>query len=635
MTVVRFWVRGLVAALGLLLVLPAGTAGAASWTWPSAGDRLMFDPSAYCAMLKDGGSIPDYMQGPASVQDQLEAACGADALKQYSDSGITAALLASGKIEVAAPLKVGSAGGVWGAGLAGLGLLVYGGLDYFFGDGGTVTVGQLSGGIKIKAAPGFVPDQDVPVYNAWDASFPVCGTTVVRFALLDAGTGAGPTASTTSVRVVSHWLSADLGCLDAYWLSGPAVSRVCVDNTSAALTGGGGSVYPGFSPTAIGSDGLWVFAAPIPTCSGRGGLKSFTWGGGTIRNDSGGTIAGSSGAGPTVSVVGGASPSRHLVVDYECVAPDGTRRVLTATGADFTQVEVVNSLDGVGNVIPDLPCNPGESFGGADIKEVVGGNNIGTVMTIPDPYADWGAGIVPAVTGDAEPLELSKSDGAGGWESCFATLGLCTGWFADPNKSENYQCTQGSLVLSLSACNAYAPTFEPGQPRYGDPNTGTYTPATVTDPTGTEDDVGGSCWPSGWGAFNPFAWVYMPVKCALVWAFVPTQEQWQSATSGFTEAYQQTSVYAWWIAVSGTFTGLSHSAGACSAWTVDYPVATGGTTPLTVVDPCTGPMATAAGIARTVSGVVIVLFGGLAVVRAILGVGFGIPLRIGGQGDGA
>lgn len=31
----------------------------------------------------------------------------------------------------------------------------------------------------------------------------------------------------------------------------------------------------------------------------------------------------------------------------------------------------------------------------------------------------------------------------------------------------------------------------------------------------------GECWPSGWGWFNPAEWVLKPIKCAMVWAFVP------------------------------------------------------------------------------------------------------------------
>jgi hypothetical protein len=43
----------------------------------------------------------------------------------------------------------------------------------------------------------------------------------------------------------------------------------------------------------------------------------------------------------------------------------------------------------------------------------------------------------------------------------------------------------------------------------------------VTDPQlhTTSDEA--ECFPSGWAALNPVEWVLKPVKCALVWAFVP------------------------------------------------------------------------------------------------------------------
>lgn len=46
-------------------------------------------------------------------------------------------------------------------------------------------------------------------------------------------------------------------------------------------------------------------------------------------------------------------------------------------------------------------------------------------------------------------------------------------------------------------------------------------PADGAPPAGTEDPPvsGSSCWPDGWGWFNPAEWVLKPIKCALVWAF--------------------------------------------------------------------------------------------------------------------
>lgn len=43
------------------------------------------------------------------------------------------------------------------------------------------------------------------------------------------------------------------------------------------------------------------------------------------------------------------------------------------------------------------------------------------------------------------------------------------------------------------------------------------------------DEDSGVCFPSGWGLFNPVEWVVKPVKCVLIWAFVPDDLQGWSA----------------------------------------------------------------------------------------------------------
>lgn len=40
------------------------------------------------------------------------------------------------------------------------------------------------------------------------------------------------------------------------------------------------------------------------------------------------------------------------------------------------------------------------------------------------------------------------------------------------------------------------------------------------------------CWPSGWGWFNPADWILRPIKCALVWAFVPEDQVIGDAVDG-------------------------------------------------------------------------------------------------------
>lgn len=70
-------------------------------------------------------------------------------------------------------------------------------------------------------------------------------------------------------------------------------------------------------------------------------------------------------------------------------------------------------------------------------------------------------------------------------------------------------------------------TLEPEPDPDPDPPDGSVTVNVPIDPGeglggGTLDDGAAECWPAGWGWFNPAQWVLKPIKCALVWAFVPS-----------------------------------------------------------------------------------------------------------------
>lgn len=49
-------------------------------------------------------------------------------------------------------------------------------------------------------------------------------------------------------------------------------------------------------------------------------------------------------------------------------------------------------------------------------------------------------------------------------------------------------------------------------------------------------DSGEECFPNGWGWFNPAQWVLRPIKCALVWAFVPDSAVVQAKFAAFKES---------------------------------------------------------------------------------------------------
>lgn len=98
----------------------------------------------------------------------------------------------------------------------------------------------------------------------------------------------------------------------------------------------------------------------------------------------------------------------------------------------------------------------------------------------------------------------------------------------------------------------------PGENTVTDPTTGTDPgTSTGTDPgtsTGTDpatipDGDGAECWPGGTAAFNPLEWVYMPVKCVLVWAFEPSPQAVDRLTGRATS--QLTALTAWQQAATG------------------------------------------------------------------------------------
>lgn len=85
------------------------------------------------------------------------------------------------------------------------------------------------------------------------------------------------------------------------------------------------------------------------------------------------------------------------------------------------------------------------------------------------------------------------------------------------------------------------------------------------DPIDPNDDEGLGCIPSGWNVLNPFAWVYQPTRCVLIWAFVPDSslsDRWDDLRTD-AQSKPPFSVVVWaYSTVAGFFDGFS-SAGAC------------------------------------------------------------------------
>lgn len=146
------------------------------------------------------------------------------------------------------------------------------------------------------------------------------------------------------------------------------------------------------------------------------------------------------------------------------------------------------------------------------------------------------------------PPELTEVATAPDWIECLADGNDC-----GVPEYEGAECSWGSFPVSVEFCIATEqanngteartevraqPTVDLGDSPVTDPvATETADPPGEEPPSGVTVNVpidegrgeGGfvldeqeeECWPDGWGWFNPAEWVYRPIKCALVWAFVP------------------------------------------------------------------------------------------------------------------
>ena len=161
---------------------------------------------------------------------------------------------------------------------------------------------------------------------------------------------------------------------------------------------------------------------------------------------------------------------------------------------------------------------------------------------------------VPTLDPD-ERASLEDTTGKGlvlrkGASSCLAWAADCAGWWDDPEKETEYRCTYGDSAVSLAQCYVYRDTFELDNPTatLTDPMTGEPVPWTGNDSlNSTSPDAGptpGEECMSEWSSEpNPIQWVFHPVKCAFVWAFIPrnavvtalqdsTTDSWNNSTPG-------------------------------------------------------------------------------------------------------
>lgn len=278
------------------------------------------------------------------------------------------------------------------------------------------------------------------------------------------------------------------------------------------------------------------------------------------------------------SAVESRSEAAEWITKVRCL--DGTSRFSVSDSfqqASLGAVPVPASvqLDGckpVGVNVGVQKSGTGTTGAGGGWSSVPGGSRteVGT-SEVPTAVQDWQTAFPNCWDGSCR-LDLKKVIGGSMELDCFDAPDQCVDWQtsvqADP---QTYRCYYAGSVVAIAECNVYGRVFDRDKVQqgtgYSDPSTGTAvttsTGTTVTTNPGAASTAMSSavgdpskprqCFPSGWGAFNPFEWVLQPVKCALEWAFVPRESVFSSFRANVSGRFAQTS----FGAVAGIVTAVN------------------------------------------------------------------------------
>lgn len=135
-------------------------------------------------------------------------------------------------------------------------------------------------------------------------------------------------------------------------------------------------------------------------------------------------------------------------------------------------------------------------------------------------------------------------------QSCFTQETACNGWFTDPTRGQKYSCTYGTHDVELERCSAYRQTFDPemraGGFAYSNPVTGqiqlTQTAPKGKDSALTSRATVADCMSESVDTGDVWNVIFSPVRCALVWAFVPDPLNTKKAAGDITDKINATPV---------------------------------------------------------------------------------------------
>lgn len=230
---------------------------------------------------------------------------------------------------------------------------------------------------------------------------------------------------------------------------------------------------------------------------------------------------------------GGVGTPWEMTYSRECVKGG------SVVGTIVRTVTFVPTGDGPVPVPPEMPTCAA-TYPGSHQRElaVSGGREDAT----GDPEVTIHVPTYTQEAADQYPLCTSKAPSQGCWldlqregKSCFSGA-YCAGWMEkDHTATWSMRCSWGPYAVPMSMCEEeYGTTFD-GQvqpkpsastspsagPSAGPIPTVGANPETPPQGNPSGDPQGSGCWGSGW-SWNPISWVYVPTKCVLTWAFVPS-----------------------------------------------------------------------------------------------------------------
>lgn len=189
--------------------------------------------------------------------------------------------------------------------------------------------------------------------------------------------------------------------------------------------------------------------------------------------------------------------------------------------------------------LPSCKARLGDDWYGVGLKVIPMDPEIEGVPLDPEIWPDWDVpDFVPEEWTEDELTPEEEADPCHGTKTgCGLTVniddepvfpGSTTRTKIDTligNEPDRVTCKWGSREVEWKWCIPLLPTFEPGSggstttdPTKPDTGTGVPTTGTGTQPVPTDAK---NCI-AGAFSWNPVDWVFVPVKCALQWAFKPT-----------------------------------------------------------------------------------------------------------------